>query len=323
MFVAFLIILSPLAVEAGVVSAIIGFFSNDKKSTQISSNSQNMAVLAAALTPILSVGGPEISTVDDSALLSESGPEGIAGNSFEYSQSSDQINLYVVRDGDTLSQIAEMFGVSVNTIRWTNDISGSILQKGKTLVILPISGVKHTVVKGDTLKSITKKYGGDLDEILRYNDLSVDSSLAIGEVIIVPDGEISSPSPSSSYTYSSGSNLKDASGYYIRPVNGRRSQGIHGYNAVDIAAPAGTPIVAAAAGEVIISKGYGWNGGYGSYIVIRHNNGTQTLYAHNSRNIVSGGSYVGQGEIIGYVGSTGKATGYHTHFEIRGARNPF
>ena len=81
--------------------------------------------------------------------------------------------------------------------------------------------------------------------------------------------------------------------------------------------------MASASGEVIISRAGGWNGGYGSYVVIKHSNGTQTLYAHNSRNNVSVGDYVNQGDIIAFVGSTGKSTGPHVHFEIRGARNPF
>jgi murein DD-endopeptidase MepM/ murein hydrolase activator NlpD len=67
----------------------------------------------------------------------------------------------------------------------------------------------------------------------------------------------------------------------------------------------------------------GWNGGYGTYIVIKHENGTQTLYAHNSSNTVSVGDEVEQGDVIGYVGQTGKATGPHLHFEVRGAKNPF
>ncbi|MEK9185596.1 MAG: M23 family metallopeptidase, partial [Patescibacteria group bacterium] len=98
---------------------------------------------------------------------------------------------------------------------------------------------------------------------------------------------------------------------------------IHGYNGIDIAAPLGTPIMASADGEVIVSRNSGWNGGYGIYIVIRHPNGTQTLYAHNNSNTVSVGDSVKQGETIGYVGRTGKVTGSHVHFEIRGAKNPF
>jgi murein DD-endopeptidase MepM/ murein hydrolase activator NlpD len=82
-------------------------------------------------------------------------------------------------------------------------------------------------------------------------------------------------------------------------------------------------VYAAASGEVIISRASGWNGGYGNYIVIRHPNNTQTLYSHLSRNVVNVGAWVTQGQVIGHVGSTGRSTGPHLHFEVRGAPNPF
>lgn len=262
--------------------------------------------------------------VEDNALVSDTGPSGSTFSTSTHKATSDQISIYIVRPGDTLSQIAEMFNVTVNTIKWGNDLSSNTLKEGQTLVILPISGVKHTVVKGDTIQSLVKKYKGDLEEILAYNDLSADSSLLVGSVIIIPDGEIVASPVSSSVKLSSTSGLKEYAGYYMRPiVGGKRSQGVHGYNGVDLAAPLGTPIIASADGEVIISRSSGWNGGYGSYIVIRHSNGTQTLYAHNSANTVSVGDSVSQGDVIGAVGKTGKATGYHVHFEIRGAKNPF
>jgi murein DD-endopeptidase MepM/ murein hydrolase activator NlpD len=106
-------------------------------------------------------------------------------------------------------------------------------------------------------------------------------------------------------------------------MSGYRSQGIHGSNAIDIAAPEGTPIYASASGQILIVKGSGWNGGYGSYVVIEHSNGVQTLYAHNSKNVVGVGQWVEQGELIAYSGNTGRSTGPHLHFEVRGAKNPF
>ena len=73
---------------------------------------------------------------------------------------------------------------------------------------------------------------------------------------------------------------------------------------------------------VAISNG-GYNGGYGNYVVVQHQNGTQTLYAHMSRVLTTMGATVAQGANIGLVGSTGKSTGNHLHFEVRGAANPF
>jgi murein DD-endopeptidase MepM/ murein hydrolase activator NlpD len=119
--------------------------------------------------------------------------------------------------------------------------------------------------------------------------------------------------------------LPAVSGYFGNPLNGagKLSQGLHGHNAVDIAAPPGTPIYAAASGTVTTVKSDGgWNSGYGNYVVISHPNGTSTLYAHMSSVATSGGA-VSKGSVIGYVGRTGEATGNHLHFEVHGAQNPF
>ncbi|MBU3968965.1 peptidoglycan DD-metalloendopeptidase family protein [Patescibacteria group bacterium] len=288
-------------------------------------NLQNMALLHAALNndPNPAKGGGDITIVNGVALLSEAGPSGSVSEN-TINNSSDQISVYVVRKGDTLSQIADMFGVSVNTIIWANDISkGARISPGDTLVILPISGIKYEVKGGDTLKSVVKKYGGDLEEVMKYNGIDENTALAVGDTIVIPDGEVPQPRiTTQSPIRSSGGTVYV--GYYINPVAGSiKSQGLHGYNGIDLSAPAGMPIVASAGGQVVISKDYGWNGGYGNYVVIKHNNGTQTLYAHNSTNIVFAGQWVVQGQVIGYVGSTGRSTGPHLHFEVRGAANPF
>lgn len=265
-------------------------------------------------------GGAEL-TIEDNALVAE--VHVVEGDLEELiTTNSGQISTYIVRDGDTLSEIAKMFGVSVNTIAWANDIKGSRIKPGQTLVILPISGVKHSVVKGDTLQTIAKKYKADLGELLAYNGFTSNTKVAVGDTVIVPDGEISSAS-APTLTYSS-SNSPVASGYYGRPLEGgRRTQGLHGNNSVDLAAPTGTPILASADGTVIIARSSGYNGGYGLYVVISHSNGTQTLYSHLSAVNVNSGTRVSKGEMIGRVGNTGKSTGPHLHFEVRGAKNPF
>ena len=287
-----------------------------------------MALLRAAVNynPDPAKGGGDITIVGDKALLAEAGPSGTIANVEEYKASSGQIALYVVRSGDTLSQIAKMFGVSVNTIMWANGTErASTIQPGETLVILPISGIQHTVKKGETLAGIVKKYKGDLSEVIEYNGFRENQSLAIGDVVTIPDGEITAVNTrTSSASQYKGGTGPAYSGYYIHPLpGGVKTQGLHGYNGIDLGAPYGTPIIASASGVVILSKDYGWNGGYGNYVVIKHDNGTQTLYSHNSSNIVSVGQFVVQGQVIGYIGSTGRSTGNHVHFEIRGAKNPF
>lgn len=289
-------------------------------------NSQTVPALRAALNidPNPAKGGGDICIISDTALCSEEGPSGTLAEIEERPPTSDQISIYVVREGDSLSQIAKMFSVSANTIVWANDIErSSLIRPGETLIILPITGVRHTVEKGETLRSIAKKYDGNLEEILRYNNLAEDAALAVGNVIVIPDGTIATPTYSSYNTVVRGESGPIINGYYIRPAQGTKTQGLHGYNGIDIGGVYGSPIVASASGSVIISRSGGWNGGYGNYVVVRHNNGTQTLYAHTSKNIVWNGQYVVQGQVIAYIGSTGRSTGPHLHFEVRGAANPF
>jgi len=285
-----------------------------------------MPLLQAAINtdpnPIASDAG-EVIIVNGTALSAEGSVGGLAENKKD-NPSSDQISLYVVRNGDTISQIAKMFGVSINTIRWSNDIKGQGVVPGQTLVILPVSGVRHIVKKGDTVKSIAKLYKADTGEVRQYNDVTDDTKLAIGDVVIVPDGEVAPATPAKKNSQIKFIPVtKSVDGYFIRPTTGPKTQGVHGNNGIDIAPKTGTPIVAAASGTVLISKNTGWNGGYGDYVVIQHGNGTQTLYSHMLNTAISAGVQVEQGQVIGYVGSSGKATGPHLHFEIRGAKNPF
>jgi len=328
------LLLAPApAAEASVLNFLSSIFGERATAETAEQNhlappgadSQLLPLLSAlpVADPARALRDDSMTIVDGTALLSETGPTDIASG--DRRGGSDQISIYVVRPGDSLSEIADMFGVSVNTIVWANDIERhDMVRAGQTLVILPVSGVRYEVRAGDTLESIANRYKGDLDEILQYNDLKEGAVLAVGDTIIIPDGEIARPAPRASASGRGARSSPSYEGYYLRPVaNGRRTQGLHGYNGIDFAAPTGTEILAAADGEVLLSKKSGWNGGYGTYIVIAHENGTQTLYAHNSLNIVSSGQRVAQGEVIGYIGATGKVTGPHVHFEVRGARNPF
>ena len=316
---------NPTSAHAGILDEFRSLLQSkaDASSDQHSKSVQAMPLPRPAmnLDPNPAKGGGDITIVDGKALIPEEGPAGTIAE-IEKSRNSS-ISIYVVREGDTLSGIAQMFGVSPNTIKWANNLSTKgTIRVGQTLTILPVTGVKYTTKSGDTLASIAKKFGADSEEIATFNEL--DGVLLAGTEIIIPDGEIAAP-PVSSIASKSSAGAASYAGYYLRPIaGGMRTQGVHGYNAVDLAAPVGTPVVASASGEVIVAKEGGWNGGDGSYIVIRHANGTQTLYGHESSVIVGVGQSVVQGQVIGYVGASGKATGPHVHFEIRGGpRNPF
>lgn len=284
------------------------------------SNSQNIGLKASAHVASVAAAAPS-TTIVSGALLANNA---VLDPHLEALPGSDQISVYVVHEGDTLSAIAKMFGVSVNTIVWANDLNAKAsLQAGQVLVILPVSGVQHTVKAGETIKSIAAKYHADASDISRFNGLE-GADITVGQTLIIPNGEEVPVTPTKPVVDTKPGETPNYIGYYRRPIDGGvKTQGIHGRNAVDLAAPIGTPLYAAAAGTVIISKTSGYNGGYANYIVIAHPNGTQTLYAHNSDNVVKVGEAVTQGQLIGHVGMTGNATGPHVHFEIRGAKNPF
>ncbi|MFA6552367.1 MAG: peptidoglycan DD-metalloendopeptidase family protein [Candidatus Paceibacterota bacterium] len=326
---------NPQTAEAGIFSFLFGSTDNKNTGKDMTAsvvNSQTMSLLQAATNPDPNPakGGSDITIVGGIALLSDIGPSGTAAD-IEDGHDSGHISLYVVRSGDSIGKIAKMFGVTSNTIIWANDIRNSIIKEGDTLIILPVTGIRYVVVKGDTIQSVVKKYKGDLNEVLQFNNLTESSVLAVGDVVIIPDADMAYPKYSDSITSPEGYTNKswgtggpNYKGYYIRPiVGGVKTQGLHGWNGVDLASAINTPIMAAADGTVIISKNSGWNGGYGNYVVISHPNNTQTVYGHMTRTIVYSGQPVVQGQVIGYMGSTGHSTGSHVHFEIRGAKNPF
>lgn len=240
-------------------------------------------------------------------------------------ESRNEIIEYIVQPGDTLSSLTDKFNVSLNTILWANDLSkNSKLKIGQKLVILPTSGLIHYVKKGETLSQIAEKYKGDIDEIVAFNDIS-GQEIFVGDILIIPGGVMPSiPKRLATTPTTSSFSAPDAplaNSYFVFPTQGRISQGLHWYNAVDIAANCGTPVYAAAQGQVIKTKFS--NSGLGNHIAISHPNGTTTYYGHLQSILVEPGQEVSQGQIIGYIGRTGLATGCHVHFEVRGARNPF
>ncbi len=326
-----------LAFPATTHAGFFSFMSNEVNTSAYASydsteaNSQNLSLLQAPLSinPSSQANKAEPAVISGNALYSEVGPSGTIADIADGIPNT-QISTYTVRSGDTLSEIADMFNVSVNTILWANEnVNVRNLKEGDFLIILPISGIRHKVVRGDSVSSIVAKYKVNMQDVLDYNDLTSSSQLALGETVIVPDAELPYTAPSKPSQAPVTAALHGASGpsypgYYKRPlIGGMRTQGLHGFNGVDLGAPIGTPIYASAAGTVIISSYGSWNKGYGNYVVISHANGTQTLYAHASKLLVNVGQKVSQGDQVALVGSTGKSTGPHLHFEIRGARNPF
>lgn len=312
------LVLTPLALKASWFTTSVAAVPTTVENTEDAAFAK---LLVARTNPDpLAVGGGEIPVTDGA--LKAVGNTSVLAAADTSQRHVSEISVYVVREGDSLSQIAEMYGVTSNTIRWANDITSSTgIQPGDTLVILPIAGVQHEVEDGDTLASIVEDYEADMEEVLAFNGLTEDSVLSVGDEIMIPGGELHSAPMNASVAQSSSGG---SSAGFTHPAPGAvRTQGLHGYNAVDLAGGYGSAIRAAASGEVIIARASGWNGGYGTYVVIRHGNGVQTLYAHMSSLNVGVGDWVNAGAAIGGMGSTGRSTGTHLHFEVRGASNPF
>jgi murein DD-endopeptidase MepM/ murein hydrolase activator NlpD len=285
-------------------------------------NSQTVTILSSRIQPVATgaTGGSDEIRTEDFALVANFSP--VTDTEAEVADMSapKDIAVYTVKDGDTIAAIAEMYDISPNTIRWANNIplTGTV-KKGDTIIILPINGVKYTVRPGVTIEKVAKDFGGDIGEILIFNGLEEGAQLVAGSTLIIPRGEIEDTEPVKVATKTTSKTTVSSKGYYARPVVGIESrQHTASHHGVDIAAKTGTPIKAMADGIVMVVKGgNAWNGGYGNLTIIGHANGTQTLYAHQSRIDVKQGQKVTKGQVIGAVGNTGRSTGPHLHFEIR------
>jgi murein DD-endopeptidase MepM/ murein hydrolase activator NlpD len=249
------------------------------------------------------------------------------------------IITYTVQSGDTLFGIAEKFKLRPETILWANyDVlqdDPHMLEIGQVLNIPPVDGVLHVVKEGETLEAIAQKYNVSPEAIrnAEWNGLQDGGEPQVGQVLIVPGGTrpfAGWTPPRQAYVVAGGKRLPSGAcpsvqvpplgtGSFIWPVNSRWRSG-YDFTAyhpgVDFAGRPGDPVYAADAGTVVYA---GWSTvGYGNLIVLDHGNGYQTYYAHLSAIFVGCGQQVAKGATIGLVGSTGRSTGPHLHFEIRG-----
>ncbi len=256
------------------------------------------------------------------------------------------IRIYEVKPGDTLSEIAEEYAVSTNTIKWENNLkSAKDIHPGQKLRILPTTGILHKIRKGDTLSRIAKRYDVPLDNIRIANDITDDRELIIGNKILVPNGVKKQEKGSSGYKQNAFAIRKTSksvkNSYYARPSAGTvtswfgpRRGGFH--YGIDYGQYWGAPVVASASGVVerVVSYcrtgSYRCGGGYGNNVLIRHSNGTKTRYTHLKSTLVKVGQRVEQGQKIGTMGNTGNVrprpksgnshAGTHLHFEIVDSR---
>lgn len=245
---------------------------------------------------------------------------------------------HIVEEGETLSDIADKYDLELETVLWANDLKeDDKIKPGQELEILPIDGIIHKVKRGENIYSIGKKYGLDESQVQAiidypFNEFLNDETfeLMVGDLLLIPGGvkpeekqAIQRPSRLAQYTPDAGS--VTAVGSFVWPASGRITQGYRFYHkAIDIANKGGGSIVAADSGVVTVA---GWPDGYGygNRVMIDHGNGFVTLYAHLSVIQVRVGQRVKRGDVIGQMGTTGRSTGVHLHFEVRqggGLMNP-
>ncbi len=239
--------------------------------------------------------------------------------------------IYTVEDGDTIAGIASKFGISTNTILWANGLDGTdIIKSGDYITILPTTGILHSVQSGDTVLGIAQKYNAKAGEVIAYNNLGDSARLSIGQKLMVPEGYIAPRAVPR--TVSSNAHIaRDPDDEPTPPPNDSSEttgNGLSwptttkhisqyfkwGHTGIDIDNRSRPPVFAAQAGTVEFT---GRLGGYGNLIIVNHGAGLTTYYAHLDKFYVSSGQKVGKGAAIGKMGSTGRSTGPHLHFEVR------
>ena len=230
----------------------------------------------------------------------------------------DQVVTYPVESGDTLAKIADKFGISIDSIKWANNLQSDSLRIGQELKIPPVSGVVVRVKEGETVYSIAKKYKTEAQKIVNFpfNDFADLETFAlnVGQTLIVPDG-VPPQAPAIAAPFAPPV-FAGGTGQFQWPVGGSISQYPVWYHmAVDIANPSAPGIAAADAGVVTNVQYLRY--GYGHHLTLDHGDGLSTLYAHMSDIYVQPGDRVARGQIIGRMGLTGRTTGMHLHFEVR------
>lgn len=234
-----------------------------------------------------------------------------------FQASSSGAGSLTVQKGDTVYGISRRTGVDPRAIITANNLRPPyVLQPGQTLVLT--GGQTYAVKKGDTLYAISRSYGVDLTSLSRANNLRSPYRLAVGQVLQIPGGKAGTTRPQTTLNVA----LPPREGSrFLWPVRGdilssfgAKDGGLHN-DGINIKTRRGEPVKAADAGVVV----YADDGlkGYGNLILIRHQGGWVTAYAHNDKILVKRGDSVKRGDVISWAGVTGDVAEAQLHFEIR------
>lgn len=245
--------------------------------------------------------------------------------------------VHTVESGETLSVIAERYGVNVDTIKWENGIANAnTLRVGQKLMVPPVDGVSYEVASNDDLSKIADKYDIPVDAIIAQNSLASES-VTKGQRLFLPGAEpiappvtvatgdyravsVSRGNSTAAVSAAPSSDAPAVGKIFIFPTRGKITQGYNGgHYALDIGDRSKPPVWASGGGTVTKVSTGTWGGGYGNHIIVDHGNGLQTLYAHLDSVNVYSGQWVNQGDVIGIMGNTGRVygvTGIHLHWEV-------
>jgi len=299
-----------------------------------------------------SPAGGEIVSIESAPALDVAINEGISRSAQIHTniptRPRNEMSTYVVQEGDTVFGIAGKFGLEPQTILWGNYSvlldNPHALRPGQELTILPVDGVYWEWLGGIPFGSWAEFYGVTAADIIEYpgNNIDADAigdyynaNIPVGTWLIIPGGKrdfvswsaplgVTRENPASARVLGAGacepvSGGAVGYGYFVYPSNNHYLSGFDyspetNHSGVDFAGNTGEAVYASDAGVIVYA---GWNDyGYGNMIMIDHGNGFQTLYAHLSAINVGCGQSVGQGDVIGAIGNTGRSSGSHLHFEI-------
>jgi murein DD-endopeptidase MepM/ murein hydrolase activator NlpD len=250
----------------------------------------------------------------------------------------NEVVEYVVEGGDTVSTIAQEYLVSSEALKYANNLGDNdLLHPGDKLKIPPVGGLVHNVDAGETISTIASLYQVSPQTIVDFNHMEEPYIIHNGQELVIPDAKVPAPKPKVAglasqnntkpqttglviETLPSNGGSASGTGALMMPANGTLTQYFWwGHTAIDIANGCGTPIVAADSGTITFT-GW-WAGGGGNSVFVDHGNGYETKYAHLS-GFTRGAGAVNKGDIIGYMGATGRAYGCHLHFIVTSGGRP-
>ncbi|WP_304332469.1 M23 family metallopeptidase [Brachyspira innocens] len=223
---------------------------------------------------------------------------------------------YIIEEGDNLTVISRKIGANLDTLVSVNKISNANrLRPGQKIIVPNRNGLLYTMKKGESLEDVTERYDVSLKRVLTFNKISDASNIEAGDDIFLPGAKYTLDERIDKFGQmfslpTTITRISSVFGYRVHPITGVRTK----HMGVDIPGRLNTPVYAARKGKVIFA---GYSGGYGNLVIVRHDKGYTTYYGHLNSITTKAGANVGVGVMIGRMGSTGRSTGSHLHFEVR------